>query len=145
MICRAAAVLVLGTLLTGPGRGDEKAELKKLEGTWLPAAATMGGQKWPDDNLKTTKLVIADGKYTVTVNGQDDKGTLKLDTTGKPAALEIVGTDGPNKGRTIPAIYELSGDTLKICYALDGKERPTAFESKAGTRLLLITYKREKR
>jgi uncharacterized protein (TIGR03067 family) len=145
MIRRTAAVLTLGFVLTSPVRGDEKAELKKLEGTWLPTTAEFGGRSWPDEQLKTTKLVIADGKYTVTVSGQDDKGTLKVDPTAKPATMDIVGTEGPNKGRTIPAIYELSGDKLKICYALDGKERPGAFESKMGTRLFLVEYKREKR
>lgn len=145
MIRHAAAVLVLGVVLTSPARGDEKADLKKLEGTWLPAEAMFGGRNWPDEERKAIKLVIADGKYTVTVHGQDDKGTLKLDTKAKPAAMDIVGTDGPNKGKTFPAIYELSGDTLKICYALDGKERPGTFESKPDTRLFLVTYKREKR
>jgi len=145
MLRRTAAALVLGALLTSPARGDEKGDLKKLEGTWLPSAAEFGGQKWPDEQTKAIKLVIADAKYTVTVSGQDDKGTLKLEPSAKPAAMDIVGTDGPNKGRTIPAIYELSGDTLKICYALEGKERPGTFESKSGTRLFLVTYKRDKR
>jgi uncharacterized protein (TIGR03067 family) len=145
MIRRVTAVLALGFLLSTPARGDEKADLKKLEGTWLPSEAVFGGRSWPDEERKAIKLVIADGKYTVTVHGQDDKGTLKLDTKAKPATMDIVGTDGPNKGRTIPAIYELSGDTLKICYALDGKERPGTFESKSESRLFLVTYKREKR
>jgi uncharacterized protein (TIGR03067 family) len=145
MIRNTAAVVVLGVVLITPARGDEKAELKKLEGTWMPTTAQFGGRNWPDEQLKATKLVIADGKYTVTVSGQDDKGTLKVDANAKPATMDIVGTDGPNKGRTIPAIYELSGNTLKICYALDGKERPGTFESKMGTRLFLVEYKREKR
>jgi uncharacterized protein (TIGR03067 family) len=145
MIRRTAAVLILGVILTSPVRGDEKAELKKLEGTWLPSTAQFGGRNWPDEQLKATKLVITDGKYTVTVSGQDDTGTLKVDGNAKPATMDIVGTDGPNKGRNFPAIYELSGDKLKICYALDGKERPCTFESKMGTRLFLVEYKREKR
>ena len=29
-----------------------------------------------------------------------------------PKAMEVTGTDGPNKGKTFPAIYELKGDTL---------------------------------
>jgi len=139
-----AAVIVLGTLLTSAARGDEKAELKKLEGTWLPSAAEFGGQKWSDEQIKAIKLVMSDGKYTATVSGQDDKGTLKVDPNAKPATMDIVGTDGPNKGKTFPAIYELSGDTLKICYALEGKDRPGKFETKPGTALFLVTYKRQK-
>jgi len=144
MIRHCVASVVLVSLLITPARGDEKAELKKLEGTWLPTTVQQNGRNWSDEQVKTIKLVIADGKYTVTVSGQDDKGTLKLDPNAKPATMDIVGTDGPNKGRTIPAIYELSADTLKICYGLGIETRPTQFESKPGSRLLLITYKREK-
>jgi uncharacterized protein (TIGR03067 family) len=123
MIRHCVASVVLVSLLITPARGDEKAELKKLEGTWLPTTVQQNGRNWPDEQVKGLKLVIADGKYTVTVSGNDDKGTLKVDPNAKPATMDIVGTDGPNKGRTIPAIYDLSADTLKI---------------------LLITYKREK-
>ncbi|HTK74118.1 MAG TPA: TIGR03067 domain-containing protein [Gemmataceae bacterium] len=144
MIRHCVASVVLVSLLITPARGDEKAELKKLEGTWLPTTVQQNGRNWPDEQVKGLKLVIADGKYTVTVSGNDDKGTLKVDPNAKPATMDIVGTDGPNKGRTIPAIYDLSADTLKICYGLGVETRPTQFESKPGTRLLLITYKREK-
>ena len=144
MLRRTAAALVLGALLTSPARGDEKAELKKLEGTWLPSAAEFAGRNWPDEQLKATRLVIADAKYTVTVSGQDDKGTLKLDPNAKPLAMDIVGTDGPNKGKTILAIYVRDGDTLRVCYDLTGKNRPTEFKTREGTQLFLVTYKRQK-
>ena len=58
--------------------------------------------------------------------------------------MEIKGTDGPNKGKTIPAIYELKDDTMRVCYDLNEKKRPTEFKTKAGTNLYLVTYKREK-
>lgn len=43
------------------------------------------------------------------------------------------------------AIYELDGDTLRVCYDLSGKARPSEFKTKAETQLLLFTYKRENR
>jgi hypothetical protein len=39
----------------------------------------------------------------------------------------------------------LDGDTLKICYQLEGKDPPAGLESKAGTSTLSIVYKREKK
>jgi uncharacterized protein (TIGR03067 family) len=114
-----------------------------LAGTWLASAAELGGQKFPGDVSKI-KLVIKDDKYTVTVGMQADEGTIKLNPTAKPKALDITGTAGPNKGKTILAIYERNGDTLRICYDLSGKSRPTEFKTKEGTQLFLVTYKREK-
>jgi uncharacterized protein (TIGR03067 family) len=127
-----------GAALSGNGDNDA------LEGAWLPSSAELGGKKFPDEVRKTIKLVIKDDKYTVTVGTQTDQGTVKLTPSAKPKALDITGTDGPNKGKKIPAIYELNGDTLRVCYDLSGKSRPTEFKTEMGTQLFLVTYKREK-
>jgi uncharacterized protein (TIGR03067 family) len=58
--------------------------------------------------------------------------------------MDIEGTKGPNKGKTILAIYELKDDTLRICYDLSGKKHPKEFKTKEGTQLFLVEYKREK-
>ena len=73
-----------------------------------------------------------------------DQGTIKLNASAKPKALDITGTEGPNKGKTIPAIYERKGDTLRVCYDLSGRKRPTEFKTEAGTQLFLVEYKRQK-
>ena len=44
---------------------------------------------------------------------------------------------------TIPAICELQGDTLRICYALSAQARPTGFKSEADSGTLLVTYKKD--
>ena len=115
-----------------------------IQGTWLASTAELGGQKFPDEVRKSIKLVIKGGKYTVTVGNQPDKGTSKLDPSAKPKAMDITGTDGPNKGKRFLAIYDLKGDTLRVCYDLSGKNRPTEFKTVADTQLFLVTYNREK-
>ena len=80
----------------------------------------------------------------VHVGDSPDKGTYTLDSTTDPKGMPVTGTDGPNKGKTFPAIYELHGDTLRICYDLSGQKRPTEFKSTAGTKLYLVTYARAK-
>lgn len=112
-----------------------------LQGTWVPAAAELGGEA--ETLPKDLRLTITGDHYSVVVNGQTDRGTLKPGPKEKPKALDIVGTDGPNKGRTIRAIYEVSGGSLKICYALQGP-RPSEFKTQPGDKRLLVTYKRAK-
>jgi uncharacterized protein (TIGR03067 family) len=124
--------------------GDAGADSKDLEGTWLPLSAELAGEKYPDQILKTIKLVVKNEKYTVTVGDQTDEGTCKLDPNKSPKAIDIKGTNGPNKGKTILAIYDHKKDTLRVCYDLSGKERPTEFTTKANTNLFLVTYKRAK-
>jgi uncharacterized protein (TIGR03067 family) len=123
---------------------DAATEAKKLEGTWMPSAAEASGQAFPDELLKTMKLVVTGDQYTVTVGKAIDKGTVKIDSAKTPKTMDIIGVDGPNKGKTFLAIYEINGDTLRVCYDLAGKNRPTEFATKKGVPLFLATYQRGK-
>lgn len=142
---RPAVLSCLGMLLIVPmtTRADDAKKGDSLDGTWVPSAAELGGKAFPDEVRKTIKLVIDADKYTVSVGGAPDKGTVKLNPKSTPKGMDITGTDGPNKGKTIQAIYERDGDTLKVCYDLSGKARPTEFKTKEGTQLFLVTYKRD--
>jgi uncharacterized protein (TIGR03067 family) len=116
---------------------------KMVEGTWIPLNAELGGQKLPDEYLKDTKLILSAGRYTY----MTDQGTYKLipvEAPKAPKAIDITGVDGPNKGKTLLAIYELTGDTLRVCYDLEGKLRPQEFMTRAGTQQLLVNYKKAK-
>lgn len=124
---------------------DAGNDLKKLAGSWLPTEAELAGKAFPEKILKSMKLTLSDGKYTVAVGEQLDQGNVKIDHTAKPKSMDIVGTEGPNKGKTLLAIYELDGDKLRICYDLAGKKRPTEFKTEPETRQFLVTYQREKK
>jgi uncharacterized protein (TIGR03067 family) len=120
-------------------------DAKAVQGSWRPAKGELAGQPLTEPVLKSISLKLEGGKYEVLVGGQPDKGTYTLDTTSKPKGMIITGTEGPNVGKTFPAIYELKGDTLRICYDLSGSKRPTEFKSIVGTKLYLVTYIREKK
>ena len=141
LVLCVTSILFMAPIVRG---NDDKDDAKTMEGTWLPSSAELAGEKFPDKVLKTIKLVIKDEKYTVTVGEETDEGTTTLDTAKEPKAMDIKGSKGPNKGKTFLCIYELDKDTLKVCYDLSGKERPTEFKTKPDTSLYLVTYKREK-
>jgi uncharacterized protein (TIGR03067 family) len=144
MLLRPLVVLALALSLAPAANSGDAKDGATLDGTWLPETAELGGKMFPDEVRKTIKLVVKDGKYTVTVGKAVDQGTVKLNPAAKPKEMDITGTDGPNKGKTFPAIYERDGDTLRVCYDLSGKTRPTEFKTKEGTQQFLVTYKREK-
>lgn len=137
----AAALIVSLSMLSV---GGEAKDGDALEGTWLPETAELAGKMFPEEARKSIKLVVKGNKYTATVGKTVDEGTLKLKSTSKPKEMDIIGTDGPNKGKTILAIYERDGDTLRICYDLGGEKRPTEFKTREGSLLFLVTYKRQK-
>ena len=136
--------LAVGASLNAFAASSPEADAKTVQGNWLPAQAELAGQPLPEAVLKSIRLKLDQGKYEVYVGGNPDKGSYTIDSTSKPKGMTITGTEGPNRGKTFPAIYELKGDTLRICYDLSGAKRPTEFKSLAGTKLYLVTYSRQK-
>jgi uncharacterized protein (TIGR03067 family) len=116
-----------------------------MQGDWVPVKAELAGQVMPEAVLKTISLKLTKSEYEVLVAGKPDKGTYSIDPAAKPKGLKITGVKGPNAGKTFPAIYELTVDTLRVCYDLSGKKRPTEFATKPGTKLYLVNYKRKKK
>jgi uncharacterized protein (TIGR03067 family) len=149
-MCLALAACV--TAFAGADDGAKTAEdAKGIAGLWKPLKAELAGKPLPDAVLKTISLKLDDGKYEVFVGDSPDRGTYTLDPAANPKAITITGTEGPNQGKTFPAIYELKkdetaggGDTLRICYDLSGQNRPTDFKTAPGTKLYLVTYGRKK-
>jgi uncharacterized protein (TIGR03067 family) len=72
--------------------------------------------------------------------------SFKLDPAKRPKAIDLAVSDEQDKGKIGHGIYDLDGDRLKICFPQDANaenERPTAFKSEAGSRLVLVTLKRQ--
>src|SRR5689334_18568882 len=124
---------------------DAFADVKALQGSWIPVKAELGGQPMSAEILKKITLTLPNRDYEVTITGeQSDSGTWSIDTSSKPKGMTIVGTKGPNAGKTFPCIYDIKSDTFRICYDLSGAKQPTQFKTATGTKLYLVTYNRKK-
>jgi uncharacterized protein (TIGR03067 family) len=136
------ALLVTALATSGWCAEPEKTsgESKALNGVWVPVSAVMDGKPMTSDECKTIHAVFHNGKYSVQVGDKTDKGTYTVDESKDPKQVTIVGTEGPNKGKTIPAIFERDKTTLKVCYDMSGKAAPEKFESKADSKAFLVTY-----
>jgi len=113
-----------------------------LDGTWIPVEAELGGTKMGAGPLSNLQMVIHNNHYEV----PGDVGRfepIEAEDKGDLHAIDVVGTDGPNKGKTFPAIYQLDGEDLRICYDLAAKARPTALATEAGTKLFLVHYRKK--
>ena len=141
-----SALLVVSSPLIA---ADTKPLSKAMQGVWLPVKAELGGNAMPEAVLKAITLNVGDGSYVVTIVGEPkggqtvDKGDCTIDESTTPKAMTLKGTEGPNKGKTFLCIFELDGDTLRVCYDLAGKNRPAEFKTAKDTLLYLVTYKRK--
>lgn len=116
----------------------------KMDGTWELSKGTMDGNDLPDELLKSIKLTITGNDYEVAVGDQKIKGTSTVDEKASPKRMQLKDKDGPNAGKTVYAIYEVTKDELKACYSLEGTEYPKEFKAPAGSKLFYAVYKRSK-
>jgi uncharacterized protein (TIGR03067 family) len=127
--------LLLTSLARAQATDDDQ---QKLQGKWTVESFQYNGN--PVEMMKEATREFKDGKYSLTPKtGDAIEGTVKLDPTKKPKTIDL-----EVNGRTLKGIYELDGDTLKMCYILSDGERPSEFASKPDTGVILILHKRAK-
>lgn len=147
---KAFTVLLLSFLLTAASRAAEKSDndlVKLHQGVWKPIAASLNGKRLPKPALDKITLKIDGTNYVVTVEGEDhdDRGTFSVDTGVKPHKMIIKSTAGPNKGKTIYAIFEHKHkDAMRVAYDLSGKDYPTTWYTKKGSPYYVAGYRRKK-
>ena len=125
------ALLTVGLMLfVSQARADDK---EKLQGEWKLVSHEDGNGKKVDED-SPHKFTFEGDKWHSTPGG--DGGPYSVDSSKKPKTIDLTLKDNnPRKG-----IYELDGDTLKICI---GVERPTEFKS--AEKVMVMTLKRVKK
>jgi uncharacterized protein (TIGR03067 family) len=146
---RIEVIMILATSWLGvpdrPKKVDRvKQEVKKLEGAWKAVAIEHLGRELKGSGIT---LTFTGHKYAATtVNGVVmEEGTYQIDPSKKPKTMTLSILSGKDKGTTQNALYELQGDTLKICLAQPGKDRPAGFTTKSGTGFEIFMMKRVKK
>ena len=116
-----------------------------LDGVWEMIRAESEGEPSSDLLALRVELHLTADTYHVHFAGElADQGTYTRTSSAPHATLILLGAKGPNAGRTIPCIYQLVGDRLRVCYGLDGTT-PTTFATTAGAAHYLATYRRKDR
>jgi uncharacterized protein (TIGR03067 family) len=140
--CALLAVGVL--LLTGADEptqdnGDDR---RRLQGAWTMASVVLDGMAVPTEYSKTGRLEVDGDRYSVTL-GVTIASTYRFDATKRPKEIDFTFTDGPQKGQTVRGIYEIDGDTYRLCRGLRPEvERPGKFDSPPNSGLMLVVWKR---
>jgi uncharacterized protein (TIGR03067 family) len=114
-------------------------DLERLQGTWSITALEIDGQQMPSTG---SRIVINGERFTTIAMGAEYGGSIELDTAAKPKRFDLIFTEGPHRDDRSLGIYELDGDTWKICLGLTGKTRPRKFATTAGSGHALETLKR---
>jgi uncharacterized protein (TIGR03067 family) len=138
-------LFALTTLIMSAGE-PPKSDLDKLQGTWLLVAMESDGHEVEAEDFKDWKAVYEGNRVTLWSGERvRRRGIVTLDSSRKPKAINTWDQDGPYEDQTVPGIYEIDGETLKVCFARPGQERPKEFTTNAGTGFVSCVYKRQKR
>jgi uncharacterized protein (TIGR03067 family) len=147
MYCRiAAGLVVLGMGVACAGQPDEEAvrrEHQRLEGTWRVVGAEVEGTAIPPREYRDLSLTFKDGKFTAR-RGEEEpqQGAYAIDPGKNPREMDITRSNGPARGQKQLAIYQRTGNLLKICSCESGTERPTSFDTRGHPVWTMMTLRR---
>lgn len=116
--------------------------LSQLQGTWRVTALEVNGAAPPRTQLASSSIVIKGTRFTATGPGSLYEGEMTIDANAQPKRLSVAMEKGAEL-RTNHAIYEIKGDTLRICLNVNGDPAPKAFATKQGDGCALETLVRE--
>ena len=138
-----AFILLQAVVVQSEDKGKDDTD--KLTGVWKCVSGVNDGKLLPEDIVKQLKLTLTKDKY------KTEKGAVvlfdgiyKIDAKQRPKHIDITAPEGEQAGSTSKGIYAIEGDTLRMCYANPDKGRPKDFESKPGSGVTLVVWKREK-
>src|SRR5262245_49523879 len=135
-----------GTDARADDKADLEKEVKKFQGIWTIESSVTAGIEIPADQLKGFVVIFEGDKHTLKYGDQVFQvGTQKIDPSKSPKTIDVTMTEGPEKGSVMLGIYQIDGDTLKVCFDSKGKTRPTEFKSAPGSEIFLNVHKRVKK
>jgi len=116
--------------------------LTPFQGTWEIVSVQKDGSAVPQDDIAGMTVVISGSAYKLINKDNVSKGTFTLDSSKEPKQMDVRHNED-NDSQTMPAIYEVTADTLRVCYNPEGGTRPTSFSTKPDSGFLSVVYKRK--
>jgi uncharacterized protein (TIGR03067 family) len=90
--------------------------------------------------------VVEGDHYTIRLEGQShvDLYPFKLDASQKHIDVNHHDTPKGTYGGKLKGIYEITADSLRVCYDLTGSRYPKSFDARPGSRQVLYQFQRER-
>lgn len=114
-----------------------------FNGVWAFDLVEVNGVKQPGVPFETNKMIVVWAERFIVVQGKKiTRGVFQMDPTRTPKRIDVTATNSQGKTLTTLAIYELEGDTYKVCSSFRSNQRPAEFLSKPGSETVFEVLKR---
>ena len=155
ILCFVATASTFLVFQTTAGQDEKKpprsvSDQDKLQGTWRIVEVIVDGQPARRNQpTEEANMVVQGDQMTIVALPEGKKVKefrFKIDPAKMPKAIDLSVPTDQAKGKTGHGIYELEGDQWKLFFPQvdnEAKERPMSFKSEGGSRLVLMTLKRE--
>ncbi|MDB5349944.1 MAG: sigE 19 [Planctomycetota bacterium] len=120
-----------------------------LRGRWQATRFMIDGKPDPAEAVEKTELLIDDTSYSFAQLPPygprglgSGVGRVRVDTSKVPHEIDLTPTSGVYKGLTQRGIFQVDGDTLKLCYGMPTKARPAEFATRPNSGTYLAEFRR---
>lgn len=126
---------------------ESENDLAALQGDWEQVAHEADGEiNPPDEHGAPGALTTFSGRHFAVRTVQGElllEGTFTLNASIRPKAIDWVDSMGADKGKLLPASYQLEGDRFVFIAGDEGCARPTTFRTTLGQ--TMRTFERRRR
>lgn len=130
--------------------GDEsERDLAALQGAWEQVALEADGVSNPPAPHSGPGAMTTFAGRNFTVRAADGTlllaGSFAIDASTDPKSITWIDSMGKDKGRRLPAIYKLDGDSFVFIAADEGAPRPSVFKTVLGQTMRAFVRSRRAR
>jgi RNA polymerase sigma factor (sigma-70 family) len=119
-----------------------KTDAQRLQGVWQLVSMVSEGKQASENEIREIRLELTDTAFRSECAGPlFRESTYTIDPTRDPRRLDFT-SKGDFPPHVCQAIYRFEGEDLVLCYPRSGANRPARFESKPGSGLTLILWRR---
>lgn len=127
-------------------------DLADLQGTWeIVFAQQAGTDVTKDCQARIPTLTFQNDAWLQDIDGHPlyiaENSQIRLNPSKTPKEIDHIlkkVENGQLMTLMYPGIYEINGDSLKLCWDVALKQRPTNFASEAGDEFFFVDLKRVK-
>jgi uncharacterized protein (TIGR03067 family) len=129
-------------LVSTQDKSTAKTDKDLIQGSWQVEQAIDDGLEWEEEIRNMIRFLVNGDKLEIKFGELAMKGSYTVDETKKPKTVDVT----MESGEKMIGIFELQGDKVKLCMALDekGSQRPKEFSSTPGSGYKLVVLKKAK-